>query len=367
MRNPVGTKMVRGTIADNSPDRAPYRRASGPSATLYLLSCLLVTAQSFAREAYVSVNGGKSGHGLFALFQNVCYVILPNHIVDTPGDITVVAPGGNTSEASIFAKDGAEDLAALRLPSRNAAVCGGEFVETTPEEVERRLDRDSSGTLRLSQEDGSRHNVPIDVTDVQKKFLIIKSRGGETLVEGMSGGAVYAGNARVGMIVRVTADSEGRSYRDDVITDFWKRVRPHAQNCVPSCIAILSELTKVESYSNSVAQNGVGTTLTTDYSEIVFRLPEEWPLLPYFHVSQTIQRVANQFGPEVRSDPSFQFAFSADANQGSSDLGLGVSIIGVTGIDKAFITYRNLPWFVSVIATKGLDPMGFRVELKHAQ
>src|ERR1700678_2683071 len=63
---------------------------------------LVSVRSSFGRDAYVAVSTGQYGHGFFRQFQNECYVFTPKHVVNLPGEITVIASGGDRASAEVF-------------------------------------------------------------------------------------------------------------------------------------------------------------------------------------------------------------------------------------------------------------------------
>jgi hypothetical protein len=253
----------------------------------------------------------------------------------------------------------ARDLAALRLPDSRTELCKNSSIDVVAEDVERLLTTQVEGILRKTDEDGSQHNLRVFIKSVTNRTVIIESATDEALEQGASGSALFSGENRLGMLVRVNGN-DGVALRADYVDAFWTQVRPKAASCEGGCDAKLSDLEIVQTYRTSTALSG---HITIVHYDTVFRLPEEWPFPPYFHVMKDESTIEVEgLTPTVRL--SFAFSFSNDSNERSGDILVDGSLIPIAGEASTIFGRNGKAWSATVTASGGIEPTQFRLRVK---
>jgi hypothetical protein len=305
--------------------------------------------EGIARDVFVSVTSGEEGHGFLRQMQGECYVLLPKHVIEMPGEITVVSPGGENVPAEVFKVDPSSDLALLRLKQGKKMVCSGLEASTSRVAVSDALEGATEAILHSVTADGSLRREKVFLEELTDQTLTFTSAVPGSLQKGMSGSVLSVKNVQVGMLVDIK-DGKGFGYRQEVLEDFWNRAKPHVNDCSTGCQFTLSSANFVRSYQPSTTE-GEGTivTITKTRYDNVYRVPEGWPLPPYFHVwRDKLENRAEGAGPPAVIDGISNFSFSFEPSNRAADITINAPAFETLGEATTIATFRNRTWTIRV-------------------
>jgi hypothetical protein len=313
------------------------------------------TEISFARDVFVSVSTGQIGHGFLRQKKDKCYVIMPKHVVEAPGEIVVTIPGGDTSNASVFKVDPSADLAILILASKD--LCGGLEGTITKASVEGALSDAASGILHTITNDGSSLRRKISIDEVTDQTVSFEMNGTKTLQKGDSGSIINVGEVQVGMLIEVPDPdgTKGNAYKQTVIEDFWARVMQPSAPCSEGCSFVASAKNFEKFYNPQTVDGAAGFSTTTIHFDFVFRVPDAMPLPPFFHVwkDKLVTEVGSAGAVASVSTSTFSFSHSSlDRDAEVTVIAFGFDTLGST---TSTITLKNVMWSIKILRESDTD------------
>lgn len=320
-----------------------------------ILLCLTGTEISFARDVFVSVSTGQIGHGFLRQKKDKCYVMLPRHVVEAPGEIVVTVPGGDTSNASVFKVDPSADLAILILASKD--LCSGLEGTTTKASIEGALSDAASGVLHTVTNDGSSLRRKISIDEVTDQTMSFEMNGTNTLQKGDSGSVINVGDVQVGMLIEVPNPdgTKGNAYKQTVLEDFWARVMQTSAPCSEGCSFVASAANFEKFYSPQTVDGVAGFITTTTHFDFVFRVPDGIPLPPFFHVWKDKLVTQSDLAGAVASVYTSTFSFgyqSLDRDADITVIAIGFDTLGST---TSIITLKNVTWSIKILRENDTD------------
>jgi hypothetical protein len=212
-------------------------------------------------------------------------------------------------------------------------------------------------SLRTIAADGSQTSIKIAIQRVTKQTITFEAENGQALTKGLSGSVIVVDGVRAGIMVNITK-GRGVAYRADYVDEFWKRLQPPRRLCESGCEVTLAKLLLVKNYTKS-QNNGTYIQISQD---LVFRLPEGWPLPEYFHVFRNTIQVQSDIVSVPPSTSILGFSFSSDQGDHASDIPVGAVGYDVTGQALDSFIYENRIWSVSITGTQEPGQISVRIK-----
>jgi len=175
----------------------------------FALCALAAQGQEAGQEVAVGA-GDQIGTGILRVFNDKCYAVTPNHVVDGAGGIEVTDTQGRTAQASVVAPYAAADLVVLQVPSQ--AICVGTAwpSEATIGGTSNRLENaGANGKLVRVTGAGSIEQIPVSITGISNGQAIVVPPSSSAIARGWSGSGLYVNGDLAGILMSVDP-SNGR-------------------------------------------------------------------------------------------------------------------------------------------------------------
>lgn len=299
-----------------------------------------------AQDVYVEVSNGQYGHGFLRKHGDICYVVLPKHVISLHGDITVTVSGGVKSYADRYKDDISADLTSL---SMRRDICGNAGGTVDNELVINALRRSSNAVLVSLTRDGStqRRNSWIGTTTSQTLTFTVDNNT-SPLQKGDSGSVLRIGEIPVGMLIDVPDNSStGRAYQQSIIEEFWKHLFPTNADCKDGCSFIATQTNLAKTFS-VVSDEHSGFAMNTTFLDYVYRVPEGIPLPTYFHFWRNKYEMQ---GMPIGSPPTtytMNFSFSNQLLDRASDITVPTGLFDSLGYTEYSFLIKGRIWDIRI-------------------